>query len=327
MDPVRAARRWRPRRSAGRVGHRQLLRGARGRGAGGTRDPSPGPRIRQWTPRGPQRRLVAFALRRIARDRRGLDHPERSAVHGCRGDASRVRLPARREALDAIALPGAGTAVRLRRQPRAVARCPLLRRVRQARPRHHAGRGRQAGRRGVRGDVEALPRHQRRAAHTPRLAAGRRGWQRPIDALAAGGRRGVRAAHRLCERRQPHADAGRRPRTRDPDSCGGRGVQLPPGAPVPGREPAARPGGGSLGGDARRVGSGCPRGARAAGRAAPRGRADRPAGYSGSRCWWRCWRACLPGRHRPCTSGAAGGPGTPPWGLARASSGLGGRWS
>ena len=199
--------RWRSGARALRARHRGLLPGVRRRAAAR-------PRVRARRARGRhahggdhQPRALAAALRRRALRHRPHDPRERRRAHRRRRDAAALRLPGgAHRRLGAHAAHPAG-------QPgQARAHEPLPVHGRPSARRRHAATG------DDRGDRRRAARHARRAAalrpeepaaaaHDPRArGAGRHDAAVPARAARRGG---LRAAHRVRERRQPAARARR----------------------------------------------------------------------------------------------------------------------
>jgi hypothetical protein len=172
-----------------------------------------------------QLRLVAVAVRRRpAGDRQGHSH-RRPALYRRRRHAEGLLLPRSRGAVVDSAR------VHRRAEGRLLAPQQQLAEHRPPRARGDERAGTAAGQRAQRGQprtisaVQGAPR-QRRVSHHGRSAAGHAGARHQGDVVSDVGRRAVRAAHRVRERRQPRARAIARPVEGAGDAAGARRRQM-----------------------------------------------------------------------------------------------------
>ena len=154
----------------------------------------------------PQLRAVAVAVRRRSAGSRQGHPPRRPAVHDRRRDAEGVLLPEpERHAVAAAGLHRGAEVRRAASQQQLSAHRPA-----------EAGRDGRAGAAADRRAEHREPRSlsaiqgaadQRRLPHERVAPAGQPGARRQGDAVSDVGRRAVRAAHRLRQRREPRARA------------------------------------------------------------------------------------------------------------------------
>ena len=178
-------------------------------------------------------------------DRRPRDHARSPTVYGHRHHAGTVRVSAARLREQRASLPRSSCRSRSRRSSAArSAACTTTRVIARLKPGVSVEQ--------ARGELGSLANDDRRAipaGHARVDAAavaadvavrGRHRRPQPPDAAGADGRRRHRAAHRLCGRGEPDADACRLAPARAGGPVGARRQPGPRGAPAAHRRPPAR---------------------------------------------------------------------------------------